>query len=270
MADKPKKRQSLKKRMPPLLKGLARDAEARLWKRPATPEIAVSSDMHKEGWEFSSPYHEADLEAWTALLFDGFATRSSATLSAFITQMAALCPDQYDREAEQWRPDENQLVAAVQIVRSLKPSNEAEACLAAQMVAVHFATMKVGKLIGSMSYPDDRTANTMAKLARTYAAQMDTMTRAKGRKSSTKQKITVRHEKHVHQHQHVHVHRGEEEENGGQPHAAMEGRIVSNGGSAALPGSYAAEGLLPVSDSEGTAGLPHARRKGLRSAKGSR
>ncbi len=107
------------------------------------------------------------------------------------------------------------------------------------------------------------------KLARTFTMQIEALAKLKGKRRSSKQTIIVKQEKHVHNHQHVHVHRGEEE-NGSQPQAAMEGRLVGNGGSGALPSPDEAEGLVPVPRSEGNARLPDARRKRLRSAKGSR
>jgi len=39
----------------------------------------------------------------------------------------------WDDEAKQWRLDENEYSAALSIVNSVKPRNEMEACLAAQM-----------------------------------------------------------------------------------------------------------------------------------------
>ena len=141
-----------------------------------------------------------------------------------------------------------------------------EAALAAQMVAVHLMTMSVAeRCLRVYSCAEPHLAAVASKLARTFAMQTDALAKLRGRKTS-RQKITVSYEKH--EHQHVHVHRGEEE-NGSQPQAAMEGRLVGNGGSRPLPSPDTAEGLVPIAGSEGNAGVPDARRQRLRSAKGS-
>ncbi len=111
---------------------------------------------------------------------------------------------------------------------------------------------------------DPHLAAVASKLARTFAMQTEALAKLKGRKTS-RQKITVSYEKH--EHQHVHVHRGEEEI-GSQPHAAMEGRIVGNGGNIPVPGPNPAKGPMPLPGREGHADVPDARRKRLRSAKG--
>lgn len=51
--------------------------------------------------------------------------------------------------------------------------------------------------------PED--AAIAGKLARTFVMQIDALSRLKGKRSSSKQTITVRQEKHGHHHQHVHV-----------------------------------------------------------------
>jgi hypothetical protein len=140
-----------------------------------------------------------------------------------------------------------------------------QAALAAQMVAVHLMTMKVSeRCLRGYGCADPNLLGVAGKLARTFAMQTDTLAKLQGRETS-RQKITVSYEKH----EHLHMHRGEEEI-GSQPQAAMEGRIVRNGGNDALPGSDAEEGPMPLASSEGHARVPDARRKRLRSAQGSR
>src|SRR3546814_7424551 len=77
--------------------------------------------------------------------------------------------------------------------------------------------MKVTKRVAD--YPHDtRMIAAYAKLARASATQFETMAVLKGKRRSTRQQITVTHEKHIHHHQHVHL-EGGADETGVQPHA---------------------------------------------------
>jgi hypothetical protein len=198
--------------MPDILRDLGRRAVERLERRPATPKIEVR--RNEGGWSFHSPYDETDQNEWEALLFDAFATRSIAAFHAFTTQLAELSPTVWNGEGQEWLPNEWDLVAAVQIVRSVRPRNEAEACLAAQMVAVHRMQMKLSAQALSHSWPEPRTCAIAGKLARTYAMQLETMTKLKGKGS--RQRITVRKYS-QHEHKHIHLHQGDTE-SGTQAH----------------------------------------------------
>src|SRR3546814_13137920 len=83
--------------------------------------------------------------------------------------------------------------------------------LAAQMVATHLLTMKVGARALRYDY-DTRTAASYAKLAKAFAMQTDAMQGLKGRKRTARQSIKVTRESH--HHQHIHVHRGPEQNDG--------------------------------------------------------
>jgi hypothetical protein len=198
-------------------------------------------------------------------------TRSEATALTFLHQLTKLCEQNWHPNDEagggEWAPDECELNMILNMVSGIKPKNEMQAALAAQMVAVHLMAMKVAeRCLTTYGCADPHLASVASKLARTFALQTEALSKLQGRKT-IRQKITVSYEKH--EHQHVHMHRGEEEI-GRQPQAAMEGRIVGNGESEALPGSDATEGPLPLASGNGHARVPDARRQRLRSAKGSR
>ncbi|MDQ3458596.1 MAG: hypothetical protein M3498_04700, partial [Deinococcota bacterium] len=108
----------------------------------------------------------------------------------FINHLARLCSSSWDETAGRWRPNEFELQTAIAIVQGMKPKNEPQAALAAQAVAVHFATMKVGARVAGMSYPDPRTIAALAALGKVYAGQLETMQKLKGKKT-TRQRITV-------------------------------------------------------------------------------
>ena len=99
---------------------------------------------------------------------------------------------------------------ALAALHGIAPRDEAEALLAAQMVAVHSAAMRcLRHLKGSENIPQqDSNGKLAVKLLRTFTAQMEALQRYRGK---GEQKMTV---------EHVHVHAG------GQ---AIVGEVTSNG-----------------------------------------
>ncbi|WP_345168684.1 hypothetical protein [Sphingomonas daechungensis] len=209
--------------MPAILKEIGAKAIVRHEKRDATPEIEIG--VEGGGWTFRSPYEDEDLAEWEALLFDAFATRSIAAFQSFATQLAELCSTDWHGDEKGWLPNSSELRAAIQVVRSLRPRDEAEACLAAQMVAVHLMQIKLSAQALKQSYPDPRTCAIAGKLGRTYAMQLETMAKLRGK--VTRQRITVRKYS-QHEHKHIHLHQGEVE-NGNQPHGPREREAAETG-----------------------------------------
>ena len=195
---------SEKQELPDALKELGEKAIARHEQRPATPRLKMTTEDGK--WWFDSPYREEDEDHWVALMFDAFGTRSQATFRCFMIQLSQLCSSDWDKQSEAWHPDEDELMAAVQIVRSTKPRNEAEACLAAQMVAIHVMQMKLSAQALKHGWMEPRTCAVAGKLARTYALLMETM--AKLKRKGSKQHITVKKFA-QHEHKHIHLHPGD-------------------------------------------------------------
>jgi hypothetical protein len=75
------------------------------------------------------------------------------------------------------------------MVRGVKPRDEIEAMLAAQMAAIHVAAMTFGRRVKPSAVPRmDAAAASFAKLARTFAAHVDTLKRYRG---GAEQKVTV-------------------------------------------------------------------------------
>lgn len=253
--------------MPSNLEPLAEETRERHKKRHANPGIAIEVEKVTEyAYRLASPH--SDTEAWQAMVCDALGTRSEATALTFLYQLTKLCQQDWHPDGEEgggeWVPDECELNMILNMVSGIRPKNEMQAALAAQMVAVHMMVMKVSeRCLTTYQCADSRMVAAASKLARTYAIQTAALAKLQGRRTS-RQKITVSYEKH--EHQHVHVHRGEEEI-GSQAHAAMEGRISRNGNVAALPSRDQDTVAVPVSSSERKAGVQDARRsKGLRSA----
>jgi hypothetical protein len=93
---------------------------------------------------------------------------------------------------------EHDLNAALAGMHGIGPKDEAEAMLAAQMIATHTAAMSaLRRLKGVENIPQqDSNGNLAVKLLRTYALQLETLARYRGK---GQQKVTV---------EHVHVHSG--------------------------------------------------------------
>lgn len=257
-----------KRQMPRVLKELGEKAIKRHERRQATPPINVTTT---EGtWSFGSPFREEDEDYWVALLFEAFGTRSQATFRTFTNQLAQLCSTDWNEDSKAWHPNEDELVASIQIVRSTRPRNEAEACLAAQMVAVHLMQIRLSAQALKHSWPEPRTCAIAGKLARTYAMQLETISKLKGKGS--RQRITVRKYS-QHEHKHIHLHQGGSE-NDTQPHGPSEAVGTQGAASrqleqrASLRSSNAQENGLPMPSSERKEPMPSPRRRGLRSSDG--
>lgn len=207
-------------RMPANMAPFADEAVRKHSRRPLPPKVEMA------GSEFApvllSPYAEEDQEPWLALLLQSFGTRSASVATCFLAQLSFLCRRDWDGDANQWKPSQEEFDAALAIVNSIKPRNEAQAALAAQLVALHFAAMRLAQRVTGEGHIDDRTVAVLAKTVRAYGDGLTNMQRLQGKSRSTRQ--TIKSETHRHVHQHVHLASdGGSEQIGGQLH----GRIAS-------------------------------------------
>jgi hypothetical protein len=249
--------------MPPSLEAQAAKARERHKRRHAQPGVAIEVEKSTEySYRLASPH--SDTEAWQAMVCDALGTRSEATALTFLYHLVKLCDQDWHPDDEngggEWVPDECQLNMILSMVAGIKPRNEMQAALAAQMVAVHLMTMKVAeRCLQTTLCADPHLLSAASRLARTFAIQTEALAKLQGRKT-IRQKITVSYERH--NHQHVHMHRGDEE-NGGQPHAKGQDAPVGT-----LLSHNAPAPAVPIAGSERQARVPDARRQRLRSASG--
>jgi hypothetical protein len=256
-----------KRRKPPVseaLKSLAAEARIRADKRPASPGIVVEPHG-KDGVRYESPHR--DWEAWELSLADAFGTRSPSAIYTFLNHLCELAPSQWSEKGQRWKPSELELNFSLNFINGIRPKNEAEAALAAQMVAVHFMTMRVaGHNLSHRGWIDPKDAAVAGKLARTFTMQCEAMAKMKGK--SSRQRITVRKFA-QHEHRHIHLHQGDLE-NGGQPHGPRQERrshpetVVEYERCAALPGPDEEGDPLPVSGPHGPEKVPDTRGRGRR------
>lgn len=288
LADRPVplrllRKASQKPPMPESLEPLATKAKGRLRRRHANPGVVVEVEkMSAFGYRLASPH--SDHDSWEAMICDALGTRSVSTAKTFVHSLTQLCrqnfhPIEGEEGGGEWCPDEFELNMVLNIATSIKPRNEMEAAMAAQMTAVHMMTIKTAALALEGWGTDPRAAALSAKLARTFTLQWEALMRYRGKRRTTRQNIAVSHEKHIHNHHHQHVHiQGGGSEIGGQ---ACEPRDSRNGGNnrgaagvehercPALHGPDSSGVALPMPGHQGEGQVPPARgSKGLRSAEG--
>lgn len=248
--------------LPKILEPAVAEAKARHRQRHANPGVAVEVEKtSKTGYVLASPH--SDTDAWQAMICDALGTRSDATAQTFLSQLTELCTPSW-RPAEdpdgpgEWCPDERELNFILNFVAGVRPRNEMEAALAAQMVGVHLVQMRLlARTLGS-GYVVAEDAAVLSKLARTFVTQIEAMAKLKGGKTS-RQKITVKHEKHVHTHQHVHI-EGGASENGSQAHGTRDAGAVQLEGRPALPSPDSSGVVVPMPRYEGKEPVPDSRR----------
>lgn len=238
--------------MPVGLQELAVEAQHRHGERFAPPALAVASAG--DGWLFACPYRDEDRGLWEALLFRCFGTRSAGVVRVFLSQLSKLTGQEWNPEQGEWRPDLDELNAALAIIASTEPENESQAALAAQMVACHLTSMKLGGLMGSMTAPDERTAATLARVSKTYAQLARTLAELQGKVRGSRHDINVTY---YDQRQQAVV-MGGEQDIGGQPHGT--GSTAYPGASASVPGHGQRHGEpLRIASREGQARVPGPR-----------
>jgi hypothetical protein len=203
----------LKPEPPVQLKAREAEASARTQRRPLSPGVLYEQD----GEHFHPTAPHNDIGLWELQIFDAFGTRSRSVVKTFLEQLRRLVPEVWVEEAQVWKPDETQLNAALAMVADIQPRNVIEGALAAQMVAVHWMQMRLSALacnrFGQTGAAQD--AAMAGKLARTFAIQLETLVKLRGKQKASRQTIRVRKE--LHQHVHYHDHRGDGEIDG-QPH----------------------------------------------------
>ncbi len=173
------------------------EALARHLARPINPGVVVA--LHKTGYSLDAPHR--DQEGWEIQILDAFGTRSVSAARVFLDQLAGLCRPAIGGNGE-WAPNEVDLNAMLAMVNSVRPRNEIEAALAAQMAAIHILTARIfGEAASVEGWVNPDKAALGARLAKTFAQQCETLHRLKGRVG--RQSIKVKYERHNHQHVHV-------------------------------------------------------------------
>ncbi len=94
--------------------------------------------------------------------------------------------------AQGTKPDERGLNFMLAVIKAIEPKDEVESMLAAQMATVHMATMTFAHRLDRVDNisQQDSAVNTLNKLARTFAVQMEALKRYR---TGGEQRVTVHH-----------------------------------------------------------------------------
>jgi hypothetical protein len=206
--SQPKRRRKDRSRPDPpaQLKAKQPEAEAFCESLPLMPGVVMED--RRETWEFRAPHNDKTL--WELQLIQAFGTRSMSLLNVFLEQLASLCPEVWDEQANKWKYNEREWNALIALVADHQPENSTQAAQAAQMAATHLMVMRLSAQalnnLGSVGREDAALAS---KLARTFTMQCEAMQALKGKSRTAKQSIHVTKE--LHQHVHYHEERGDGE-----------------------------------------------------------
>ena len=126
--------------------------------------------------------HHPDKVVGYALLMEALGTADIDFVNGLLEQLAKAVG----------QIDENRLNFMLAVVKGVKPNDQLEAMLAAQMAAIHMAMMTfAGQLPRVETLPQqDSAERALNKLARTYATQMEALKRYR---TGGEQKVTVQH-----------------------------------------------------------------------------
>lgn len=131
-------------------------------------------------------YLADEQEAWIKAAVEATGTNDTDMMVVLLNQSTGALPSNV-KENEQW------INAAAAMLHGIGPKDELEGMLAAQMVAVHNLSMEVAK---RATHPDQTSegvnfnVNRMAKLMRTFTAQMDALQKYRNKGQQT---IQVQH-----------------------------------------------------------------------------
>jgi hypothetical protein len=155
---------------------------ARQAQTPAAPRLKVSDDS--SGATQIAPDHP-DPRMALALLMEALATTDACFVVGLIGQLA-------DAGTRRRKVDERELNFMLSVVKGAKPKDQIEAMLAAQMAAVHTATMTFARRLANVENiaQQDSAERAFNKLARTFASQVEALKRYR---MGGEQKVTVQH-----------------------------------------------------------------------------
>jgi hypothetical protein len=160
------------------LQALLRHADRSEAEVPA-PRVKVSTDGKSQQLAPDYP----DVANGYKLLAEALGSTSLDFVGGLLCQLAMSTRQQVS---------ESDLNFALSVVKDIKPNDQIEAMLAAQMAVIHMATMTSARRLAQVKTlaEHDSAERGLNKLARTYGAQMEALKRYRTR---GEQKITVQH-----------------------------------------------------------------------------
>jgi hypothetical protein len=131
-----------------------------------------------------APDHPDSIVA-TKLLMKALGTTNPYFVQGLLTQLA-------NAGSKGQEPDEHGINFMLAVVKGIEPKDELEAMLAAQMAAVHMASMTFARRLAHVDTipQQDSAEKAFNKLARTFTTQMEALKRYR---TGGQQKVTVEH-----------------------------------------------------------------------------
>ena len=161
---------------------------ARKKELPVAPHVKVS---HKGGEVLVLAYEHKDLKTAEALLMGATGTVYESFFDGLLRQLA-------NATIQDGKVSEGDLNFMLAVIKGIEPQDQIESMLAAQMAAVHMATMTFVRRLNHVETIDqqDSAERAFNKLARTFTAQVEALKRYR---TGGEQRMIV---------EHVHVHQG--------------------------------------------------------------
>ena len=152
--------------------------------RPPAPRVTV---QQRNGTSVIGPDHP-DVATGIALLMDAVGTSSIDFLSPLLSQLA-------NAAGKGSAVDEDGLNFMLSVVKGIEPKDQVEAMLAAQMAAVHVATMTFARRLNHVENipQQDSAERAFNKLTRTFTTQMEALKRYRtgGQQTVRVERVTV-------------------------------------------------------------------------------
>src|SRR5262245_1015386 len=241
------------------------EASTQLKQRP--PRVKLNLAPKGKCYEPVAPH--ADVRGWQDRLTNAFGTTSHDFVDAELIRLMNLFRDRnggIDLQAGN---------AALAVIDGIKPQNEIEAMLAAQIAVTHALAMKFSARLYSGNIEtipqQDSAALTLSRLQRAFTSQLDALSNMR---RGGRQKVVVEH---VHVYsggqaivgEVTHTGRGVQDKNQGQAHAADDKRAISAAGGAPMRSEDPAREAVSIPSGQRQEALSDARGSGgLGSAQG--
>lgn len=118
-------------------------------------------------------------------LNQAFGSKSNVFVEGLVSQIVNI-------SSQGAKPDEKAMTYVASMIAGIQPRDEAEAMLAAQMAAVHNASMTFARRLAHVTtvQQQDSAERAFNKLCRTYAAQLEALKRYR---TGGQQHVTVKH-----------------------------------------------------------------------------
>jgi hypothetical protein len=149
-----------------------------------TVKLKISdADPHKIGIDYD------DQGLGLALLLDAVGTADLDFYNGLISQLGQVNL----KAGKSGEIDKCGLDFMLSVIKDVRPRNQLEAMLAAQMAAVHLATMTMARrlAISETILEQDSTERAFNKLTRTFASQMETLKRYRSDGPHTVQNVSI-------------------------------------------------------------------------------